>query len=109
MARELFYWDANAFSGFLNGEPDKFGPCQGVLEQARSGHILIVTSALTIAEVLFVRDGPKLPPTKREKVEKFFRADYISVKAVTRAIAEKARDVFWDNSILPKDALHVAT
>lgn len=75
----------------------------------RRGNVLIVTSALTIAEVLFIRQGPKLPPEKREVVEKFFKADYIAVRNVTRHIAELARDVFWDHGIKPKDAVHVAT
>jgi len=109
VARDQFYWDANAFVGFLNGEADKVSLCEPVLKQAQNGHILIVTSALTIAEVLFIKGGKKLDPSKRGKIEKFFRADYISVKNVTRAISELARDVFWDFNIDPKDAVHVAT
>lgn len=110
MAREQFYWDSNAFSGHLNDEGDKVAECEAVLSEAEKGHILLVTSALTIAEVLFIRPGgPRLPPEKREDVEKFFKADYITVRNVTRAIAELARDVFWDHGIRPKDAVHVAT
>lgn len=109
MARDLFYWDANTFSGFLNGEEDKYSYCESVLEQAKNGHVLIITSALTIAEVLFIKGGPKLESSKREKIERFFRAEYISVKNVTRAISEDARDIYWDNGISPKDAIHVAT
>lgn len=109
MARDLFYWDANAFLGFLNGEDDKSTYCEAVLEQARNGHVLIVTSALTLAEVLFIKGGKKLDPSKRGKVDIFFRADFISVKNVTRAISEMARDVVWDFGVNPKDAIHVAT
>ena len=55
MARDQFYWDANAFVGFLNGEADKVSLCEPVLKQAQNGHILIVTSALTIAEVCLLK------------------------------------------------------
>ena len=109
MARETFYWDANAFSGYLNDEDGKVDVCEPVLKEAERGNVLIVTSALTIAEVLFIRQGPKLPPEKREVVEKFFKADYVAVRNVTRHIADLARDVFWDHGIKPKDAVHVAT
>lgn len=109
MARELFYWDANAFLGLLNGETDKSASCEAVIQQAQQGHVLIVTSALTLAEVLFIKSQQKLDPAKRQKVETFFRADYISVRNLTRAVAEIAREVFWDHNIRPQDAVHVAT
>jgi predicted nucleic acid-binding protein len=110
LARDLYYWDANTFSGYLNEEPDKLLDCEPVLNEARKGHILLVTSALTLAEVLFIRKGgPKLPPEKRELVETFFKADYITVRNVTRSISELARDLFWDHSIDPKDCVHVST
>lgn len=109
MAKDLRYWDANAFSGFLNGESDKMDDCLSVLKATEDGHVLIVTSALTLAEVLFIKGGPKLDPAKRKAVEDFFKADYISVRNVTRYVGELARDVFWDHGIKPKDAVHVAT
>ena len=109
MARDQFYWDSNSFSGYLNGEPEKVVDCEPVLKEAEKGHLLLVTSALTLAEVLFIRHGPKLPPEKREIVATFFKADYITVRNVTRATSELARDLFWDHSIQPKDAVHIAT
>lgn len=109
MARDQFYWDSNSFSGYLNDEADKVVDCESVLKEAEKGHIFLVTSALTLAEVLFIRGGPKLPPEKREVVEIFFKADYITVRNVTRATSELARDIFWDHGIKPKDAVHVAT
>jgi predicted nucleic acid-binding protein len=109
VAKDLRYWDSCTFSGFLNEEPDKVADCQSVLKAAQNGHILIVTSALTLAEVLFIKGGTKLPAEKRQTVEQFFKADYISVRNVTRHVGELARDVFWDHGVNPKDAVHVAT
>ena len=109
MAKDVRYWDACAFSGFFNEEADKIAECESVLKAAQDGHILIVTSALTLAEVLFVKNGPRIDPEKRSVIEKFFKADYISVRNVTRYVGELSRDVFWDFGIKPKDAVHVAT
>jgi predicted nucleic acid-binding protein len=109
VAKDVRYWDACAFSGYLNEEADKIIECESVLKAASNGHILIVTSALTLAEVLFAKNGPKLDPSKRNTVEKFFKADFISVRNVTRHIGDLARDIFWDYGIKPKDCVHVAT
>lgn len=109
MTKDIRYWDACTFSGFLNEEADKAAQCNSVLKAAKNGHVLIVTSALTLAEVLFIKNGPKLDPSKRAIVEQFFKAEYISVRNVTRMVGELARDLFWDYGLKPKDATHVAT
>lgn len=109
MSRERRYWDSDCFLGWLQAEPDKQEACRGVLEEAKAGSILIVTSALTIAEVLALRGRPKIEARRRHAVEQFFRQNYISVQNVTRRIAESAREAVWDHGILPKDAIHVAT
>lgn len=69
----------------------------------------MITSTLTVAEVIHLKGTPKLDPKNRELVSNFFRDDHIVIEPVTRKIAEMARDVVWDNSIKPKDAIHVAT
>ena len=76
---------------------------------AEEGKILIVTSALTLTEVIWAKGHDKLDPSTREQITEFFVAPYISVRNVTRRIAERARDIVWDNEIRPKDAIHVAT
>jgi predicted nucleic acid-binding protein len=90
-------------------EADKEAACREVLQAAEAGRVTIVTSALTIAEVLALRGRTKVPASTRASVEAFFRSDYIIVRNITRRIAEKAREHVWDNRIAPKDALHVAT
>jgi predicted nucleic acid-binding protein len=109
MALDRRYWDADAFLGHFNGEPDKMAACESVLQAAEAGRLLIVTSALTIAEVLYVKGHKAMPPEKRQKVAAFFKQPYISVQNVTRKIAELARDLYWDANVRPKDAVHVAT
>ncbi len=103
------YWDSDCFLGWLLEEPDKVEQCRQVLSAAEDGKILIVTSALTIAEVLALRGRLKIPAADREKVEKFFRQEYVVVRNITRRISEDARSFVWDFGVAPKDALHVAT
>ena len=108
MSAENRYWDSDAFLGWLQAEPGKEDLCRGVLEAAE-GKVLIVTSALTVAEVLALRHKPKVPAAMRHKVAEFFKNKYITVHNLTRQIAEHARDLVWDHGIEPKDAVHVAT
>ena len=101
--------DSDCFLGWLQAEPDKETSCGEVLQAAEDGKALIVTSALTIAEVLALRNASPIPATERARVEEFFRNDYIVVRNITRRVAEMARGYVWDHGVEPKDALHVAT
>jgi predicted nucleic acid-binding protein len=83
--------------------------CQGSIERAEMGEAVIFTSALTLAEVLWMRGGPRVAADKAEKLGRFFRRSFIKVRPVTRSIAEAAQDVVWNHAIKPKDAIHVAT
>lgn len=107
--KRLAYWDSDAFLGLINGEPDKLPHCDEVWREAQQGIFQIVTSTLTVAEVIFMKGVPKLDPAKRPLVSNFFRSPWITQRTVTRLIAEMARDVVWDNAIRPKDAIHIAT
>ena len=52
MASDRRYWDSNVFLGWLNDEKDKAPECEGVLDAAEEGKVEIVTSALTLTEVI---------------------------------------------------------
>lgn len=109
MAVELIYWDSDAFLGWLQAEPGKADLCAGTLKRADQGEVLILTLALTIAEVLWMRGAPMIPQDKADIVRRFFRRSYLRVRNVTRAVAENAQDLVWTQGIRPKDAIHVAT
>lgn len=109
MTVELIYWDSDAFLGWLQEEPGKADLCLGTIERAKAGDIVIVTSTLTLAEVLWMRGGPRIPEDKADKVRRFFRHSYLGLWTVTRSIAEDAQDLVWKQSMRPKDAIHVAT
>jgi predicted nucleic acid-binding protein len=106
---EKVYWDSDCFLGFLQEDEGKVDLCGQVLQAAEDGDVLIITSALTLAEVLAVKKKEKIQKERRDDVINFFKNDYIVVRNLDRRISEIARDIVWDNGILPKDACHVAT
>ncbi len=109
MSVEKIYWDSACFLSHFYAEVGKDEKCDGVLQRAERGEVLIVTSALTLAEVLWMRGEPKLEKEKADLVQRFFRRSYIRVYNVSRKLAEDAQVHVWENSIKPKDAIHVAT
>ncbi|WP_413873549.1 type II toxin-antitoxin system VapC family toxin [Albidovulum sp.] len=109
MSVEKIYWDSDCFLGHLQAEAGKVAKCAGVLQRAERGDVLIVTSALTLAEVLWMRNAPRLPKDKALMVRRFFRRSTIRVYNVSRKISESAQDLVWGHGIKPKDAIHVAT
>lgn len=109
MSFERRYWDSDCFLGFLQAEQGKVDLCRQVLNRAANGDIQIITSALTIAEVLNLKGHDKIGADRRQQVIDFFKKSYITPISITRRIAERSRDLVWDDGIAPKDALHVAT
>jgi predicted nucleic acid-binding protein len=109
MSRENIYWDSDPFLGWLQEEDGKVDLCTATLERAEKGEILIVTSALTLAEVLYQKRQEVITADKKDRVLLLFKNEFIAVRNVTRRIAEDARELVWSHSIAPKDAIHVAT
>lgn len=109
MAVDRRYWDANAFLGWLNGESDKVVQCQSVLDAAEEGRVDIVTSALTLTEVIKLKGAKPIARDKEDAIRAFFENPYIIVREVDRFVAEDARELIWAHGIEPKDAIHLAT
>lgn len=90
-------------------ETGKVESCYGVIEAAEKGELQIITSALTIAEVLYLKGHRKIAADSAEKVCRFFENDYIIIVTLDRYIAETARNFIWIYNVRPKDSIHVAT
>lgn len=103
------YWDSCCFIGWLKAEADKVTPCRPVIQAAEGGDLKIVTSALTLAEVLRLKGKDPIPAEDAEKVRGFFKQPYIVLYDVDRTVAESAQGVVWNHGVRPKDAIHVAT
>lgn len=108
MAGKL-YWDSNAFLAWLQNEPGRDAACRDTLDAAIRGEFLIVTSALTVAEVLWLRNGPRLSEEKADTLNRFFRRSCIRVVNLDRDTAQRAQRLVWESGIKPKDSIHVAT
>lgn len=102
-------WDACAFLGLLRKEQDKVEECKQVTSEAQSGKLVIVTSTLTLAEVLWVKGKAPIPAEDRETIRRFFQNRWIILRELDRATAERAQEVVWEHGVKPKDAVHVAT
>lgn len=102
------YWDACAFLAILNEEPE-IDSCREVIAEGMVGKTKIVTSTLTLAEVLHTKGYYRLPTEKHQEVVDVFKHSFIVVRPVTRYTAEFAREICWYNPVDPKDAIHLAT
>lgn len=112
MGKELqyYYWDACPFCAVFNKESGRVENCRQVLKSAESGEIRIVTSALTVAEVVRVQDMARLPREKEGILHDFFQHEFIIVVSVDWFVSTRARRLIFDYPTLkPMDAIHLAT
>jgi len=109
MPPQTRYWDSCAFLGWLSEEPDKIDECRGVIRQAEAGNVHIVTSSLTLVEVIKLRGSKSLPETFEPTIRDFFKHEWIVVRQLDRFTAEDARQLVWKHGFDPKDSVHVAT
>lgn len=109
MAADRRYWDSNAFLGWLNDEKDKAAQCEAVLDAAEEGRLEIVTSALTLTEVIRKKGQKPIPRESEQKIRDFFEQPWIIVREVDRFVAERARDLIWTHGLKGPDAIHLAT
>lgn len=106
----LRYWDSSCFLAWLQEEgEERVRLCRMVIDEAEAGKLRIVTSALTLAEVLWLKGKPPIPIEQARKVHDFFQHEWIVVRELDRATAEDARELVWNDRVRPKDAIHVAT
>jgi len=103
------YWDSSAFLAWLLPEPDREDACRSVLRAAEEGEIEIVTSALTLTEVIKLKGKPELKREQEKKIAEFFQNEYIIVRNVDRFVALSAQRLVWDQNLAAKDSIHVAT
>ncbi len=110
------YWDACVWIGFINEEPDKHAKALGVLDRARDGEVLIVTSTFTLAEVLKRKCGGVQVGIEGDEDDPFaelLKQDFVVLVNADWDAGVTARALYreFSNQGLkkPQDALHLAT
>ena len=101
------YWDSNCFISFLNGD-EQGERLAGVMEMKDKGELQIVTSVMTIVEVLKLSGET----SDRKIIANAFSEDSgIQIIELTRFLAEQSRDFIWEHSFdkHKADAIHLAT
>lgn len=107
------YWDACIFIHLIQGnDPDNSGALRSLNDKAKRGEIVVLTSTLTLAEVVRPRhcDAKNLLSSDKRVVADSFKHEHIILQDVTQHVAARAREIQWNiNGIKPIDALHLAT
>jgi predicted nucleic acid-binding protein len=103
------YWDSGCFLALFNNEIGRIDNCKSVLMAAERGDLRVITSALTLTEVIKIKGSKSLPPEQEDTIRAFFEHEWIVVRDVDRFIAEQARDFIWKHKLAPYDAIHLAT
>ena len=106
---ERRYWDSACFLAWLQDEVGRADLCRDVFALAERGEVEIVTSTLTLSEVLHLRPKDAIPAERRAAVESLFNRPHIQTMMLTRRLAERSREVVWGHGVRPKDAIHVAS
>jgi predicted nucleic acid-binding protein len=108
---ERVYWDSSTYIDYLSGEHALREPMGLVIEDWRGGLVTMVTSALTIAEVFFVRVGGRVIRERDADIEALFdppSGARLIIVELSRITALRARDVARE-AVSPRDAVHVAS
>ncbi len=103
------YWDSGCFIAWFNKEAGRYDKCKATLDKAEAGEVLLVVSAITLIEVIKLKNHNIIPKDKEEIIKAYFQNEFISVRNVDRNIGEIARDLIWGYNVQPKDSIHVAT
>jgi predicted nucleic acid-binding protein len=104
------YWDSCVYIDCIQQEPSRYPELSVILNEAQSGKVILVASALVIAEVVKLKCSSEPLPDQVKRIHEFLENDFIEVKSVDRGIAESAAELCREHSGLkPHDAIHLAT
>lgn len=104
------YVDAGLFLAVLNGN-EQFSPeAKSIMEAGEQKKVEIVTSFLTVSEVVKRRvEGLRKLRNDEQVVTDFMDAPFIRYVALEYAVSNTSRYVVWDTNSQPRDAIHLAS
>jgi predicted nucleic acid-binding protein len=107
----VVYWDACTYLDYLTGAHELKDAMELLIEDWHKGLVTIVTSTLTIAEVLFVRIQGKVDRTRERDIDALFDPPSprkLLLVELNRLTALNARDIARIG-VQPRDAIHIAS
>lgn len=102
------YWDACCFISILNNEPNA-NDCLKVVKAAEDGRLIIVTSAISLVEVIKLDGKKPIGEADQATVDAVMLGPHFAIRVVDRTVTQLARRLIWDHGIAVKDSIHVAT
>ena len=110
MSSEMrLYWDSDVFIDRIEETPGRIHRLRPITDAAEHGHVIIVTSAFTMVEVVKLKKLGLLDEETEELVTKFFENEYINIRNLDRFVSERARPIVRKCGVKPPDAVHIAT
>lgn len=112
MAAQDRYWDTGPFLAILKREAHRLADVEPVMRAAEAGEFRIVTSTVTLIEVVKLdqKQAPiEVPPEDAETIRSYFMRSHIIVRTFDRPTAEVARQLIWAHNLETRDAMHLAT
>jgi predicted nucleic acid-binding protein len=105
------YWDNCAFIDRIEAvRADRLPVLRAITGAGERGELAIVTSVLSMAEVVKLKDLKTADhATKEALIKSFFENDYIHLRAVDPRTSGLARRIVRDHGLKPPDAIHIAT
>ena len=107
------YLESSVFIALIKGEVvrevDRGDIAQHILDDASTRRWPIFTSTFTLAEVIKDRSRPMLTPLEEQKIDDFFKHEYIKLVTLDREVAELARKLARIHNLRPADAVHLAS
>jgi predicted nucleic acid-binding protein len=117
-----YYWDACVFLHVISpedeGHTSRLKDLEHLLDSAENGEIKLLTSAISIAEVIYAaeeKQAGQLDPTVEMRIEELWRVGGpVSIAEYTRRVGMEARALarlgLPEGRVLkPYDAVHLAT
>ena len=104
------YWDAQAFGGWLGGNKKQAEVCRNVLEAAQNGEVQLVTSALSLVQIVKPIGESGLEDEKLDTLQRFFLNSFILIRPLDRETAQLAQKLLLEHPALHlEQAIHAAT
>jgi uncharacterized protein len=113
MPLERRYFGSCIFIYIITNNPNFEPMCTAAVSAAEQGQFTLVTSLLTLVEVIKDRSGASIPPPRAQQlIAAYFEREHILMAQATREVMKRARDLRWKHGtgkLKTLDAVHLAS